>query len=236
METGMEKKQKNILFTEVARYLGYAALAFFVAEFLRWNASIDNSEAKFPELSFVEYAQSLLLIVCGLISFRFFLSKAGYSHRHIFMLIAALCAMALIREQDMHFETFVGDGTWPIPIVAILAVVIYKIFRVRKFLLSEIVSFMKNKSYGFFVAATITIFVFSRLFGRTVFWEAVMEDQYFRSVKNVAEESLELYGYLLLLMAVVELAIGDHQAKEIKKGHSTRRKVEKTQRQFVTTQ
>ena len=123
------------------------------------------------------------------------------------MLISALSAMSLIREQDIHFEKFVGDKTWPIPVFAILLFVLWKVFQVRKELLPEIVSYMKTKSYAFFTFATITLFIFGRLFGRTVFWETVMEDQYFRSVKNVAEESLELYGYLFFFFAVIELII-----------------------------
>jgi hypothetical protein len=213
----MENEQKITFFKEAARYLVYAASAVIVAEFLKWSASIDNSEAKFPEVSFVEYAQSFFLIVAGLISFRIFLSKKHHSHRHIFMLMSALCAMAFIREQDMHFETLIGDGTWPIPVFAILALVLFKIYQVRGSLLAEVVSYMNTRSYGFFAAGTITIFIFSRLFGRTAFWEAVMGTQYFRSVKNVAEESLELYGYLLLLIAVVELAIGELQVRKPKK-------------------
>ena len=226
----MEKEQRIIFFREAARFLAYAALAVIVAEFLKWTASIDNSEAKFPELSFVEYAQSLLLVVSGLISFKIYLSKKNYFHRHIFMLMSALCAMAFIREQDMHFETLIGDGTWPIPVFAILAVVLYKIYQLRSILLGEIVSYMKTKSFGFFTAAAITIFIFSRLFGRTAFWEAVMGAQYFRSVKNVAEESLELYGYLFLLIAVVELAIVDRQVRKTKRTPLDPYKAEKNRR------
>jgi hypothetical protein len=42
-----------------------------------------------------------------------------------------------------------------------------------------------------------------------------MEDQYFRSVKNVAEESLELYGYLFFLFAVIELIISSEKEPAI---------------------
>jgi hypothetical protein len=35
----------------------------------------------------------------------------------------------------------------------------------------------------------------------------VMNDRYIRSVKNIAEESLELYGYLFFIFAIVELII-----------------------------
>lgn len=211
METGFERGNKNVFIKEAARYLVYAVLACLVAEFLRWCAITDDSQDKFSEYSFVEYLQSFLLLLSGVVSFRFYLSKKQYPHRHIFMLIAALCAMAFIREQDIHFETLFGDGTWPIPVFLIIAVVAYKMFKARRVLSDEIVSYTKTKSYAFFSFATITIFVFSRLFGRTVFWQAVMEGQYFRSVKNVAEESLELYGYLFLFFAVIELVIASRQ-------------------------
>lgn len=213
MEGEIERGNKNGIFKEAARYLIYATLAYLVAELLKWSASTDNSEAKFPEYSLVEYSQSFLLLVSCYISFRFYLSKNGRPYQHIFMLIAALCAMAFIREQDIYFERIFGHGTWPIPVFAIVAVAVYKSFQARKGLLQEIVSYMKTKSYAFFTFATITIFVFARLFGRTVFWKAVMEDQYFRSVKNVAEESLELYGYLFLLFAVIELVIYTSQVR-----------------------
>lgn len=236
MGTEVEKRQRTVLIQEAVRYLAYGFLAFLIAEFLRWSASNDNSEAKFPELSLVEFAQSFLLAASALISLRFYMSNRRYFHRHIFMLMAAFCTIAFIREQDMHFEIYVGDGTWPIPVFVIIALVIYRIFQVRKDLLAEIVSYVKTRSYGFFCAATITILIFSRMFGRTVFWETVMGDQYFRTVKNVAEESLELYGYLLLVMAVIELAIGDHQLKSLKKAFLRDHAKEKVRHHFTIVQ
>ena len=43
---------------------------------------------------------------------------------------------------------------------------------------------------------------------------AVMETQYVRDVKNVSEESLELFGYALILIASVEFYLFAH-AKNI---------------------
>ena len=57
------------------------------------------------------------------------------------------------------------------------------------------------------MAGFITTFVFSRLFGRSIFWQAVMEEQYFRSVKNAAEEGTELLGYGLMLIGAIEYFI-----------------------------
>jgi len=123
------------------------------------------------------------------------------------MLLAGLSTVAFIREQDIYFEQVLGHGVWPIPVVVIILIVAYKAFKSRSELWTEVTLYVKTKSYAFFTFGTLTIFIFSRLFGRTKFWEAAMGDRYFRSVKNIAEESLELYGYLFFLLAIVELAL-----------------------------
>lgn len=198
---------KSVVLKELGRYLVYASLVYLTADFVKWSASVDNAEAKFSEYSFVEYAQSLLLLVSALISLKSYISKHAHAYKNVVLFLAGLSAMALIREQDIYFEQFLGDGMWPLPVFAVICVVAYKAFKSRRTLWAELALYVKSKSFAFFSFATITIFIFSRLFGRTTFWKVIMEDQYFRSVKNVAEESLELYGYLFFLFAVVELII-----------------------------
>ena len=215
MDSSYEVSSKSIVLREIARYIVYGALVFLTAEFMKWNASLDHPEAKFSEYSYVEYAQSFLLLLTSLISLRFYISKHSHTYMNIFLLLSGLSAMALIREQDIYFDNLLGRGMWPIPVYAIVLVVGYKAFKARKEILSELALYVKSKSYAFFTFATLTIFAFSRLFGRTKFWEAIMEDKYFRSVKNAAEECLELYGYLFLLFAVIELIIGNSKKKAI---------------------
>ncbi len=207
--------ERSIVLKEAARYLIYAALVYSTAEFMKWNAGLDHSEAKFSEYSYVEYAQSFLLLVAGLISFIFYVSKNNHAYKNILLLFSGLCAIALIREQDIYFENFIGHGMWPIPVFVIIGIVGYMVIKARNQIWSEVARYVKSKSYAFFTFATLTIFVFSRLFGRTKFWEAVMEERYFRSVKNAAEECVELFGYLFLLFAVIELIINHEKKKAI---------------------
>jgi hypothetical protein len=49
--------------------------------------------------------------------------------------------------------------------------------------------------------------IFSRLYGRQDFWRAVMQDNYIREFKDVAEEAIELLGYSLILFAMIELLL-----------------------------
>jgi hypothetical protein len=57
---------------------------------------------------------------------------------------------------------------------------------------------------GLLLAGFLITFIFSRLFGKTSFWQTLMGERYFRSVKNAAEECIELLGYGLLLAAAAE--------------------------------
>ena len=96
---------------------------------------------------------------------------------------------------------------WPYPVYLVLGFVGYKTYKGWTEVLEQLARFMATKSYAFLTFGMITVFIFSRLYGRRVFWEAVMEEKYFRSVKNASEECIELYGYLFVLFAVVELVI-----------------------------
>jgi hypothetical protein len=206
-ESSKGRTNKSVVLKEAGRYLIYAALVYATAEFMKWNAGLDHSEAKFSEYSYVEYAQSFLLLLSGLISFKFYISKQNPVYKNIFLLIFGLSAITLIREQDIYFEEFIGKGIWPIPVFIIICIIGYKAFSAGKQIWDELALYVKTKSYAFFCFGTLTIFVFSRLFGRTKFWEAIMEDKYFRSVKNAAEECVELYGYLFFFISVIELVI-----------------------------
>ena len=192
---------------EAGRYLIYACLVYLTAEAIKWSVAIEKGDAKVSEYSFTEYAQSFLLLLSALISLKFYFSKSSQAYKNILMLLAGLSTVAFIREQDIYFEQVLGHGVWPIPVVVIILIVAYKAFKSRSELWTEVTLYVKTKSYAFFTFGTLTIFIFSRLFGRTKFWEAAMGDRYFRSVKNIAEESLELYGYLFFLLAIVELAL-----------------------------
>jgi hypothetical protein len=57
------------------------------------------------------------------------------------------------------------------------------------------------------VSGILVTFLFSRLFGKGDFWKAVMEENYMRSVKNAAEEGVEVMGDILIFISSVEYMI-----------------------------
>ena len=67
--------------------------------------------------------------------------------------------------------------------------------------------FIERPEFGIFICGLLTVLVFSRLFGSNFLWEPVMANAYIRCAKNMAEEGLELLGYLFLAIAAVEYYI-----------------------------
>jgi hypothetical protein len=158
-------------------------------------------------------------LLSSLICIGFALSKSNGNFQFIFYLIFGLSTAALIREQDIYFEQWIGHGAWPYPVYLVLAFVAYKVYKGRTEVGEQFVRYMATKSYAFMTFGIITVFLFSRLYGRTEFWETVMEEKYFRSVKNVSEEGIELYGYLFFFFAVIELVILARKNPSYSKGN-----------------
>ncbi|WP_406823400.1 hypothetical protein [Pedobacter sp. KACC 23697] len=188
--------------TAVLRLIIYSALIYLLAEFLKWNVQHEAVSNKFSEDSAVEYVQSLLLLLCSIV---FLYSSIKY--KPIFPLSFALFAFmmaSLIREQDAFLDQHVYDGAWQTGAFGLLLLATLLVYRKKELFFSNLNNFVHQFSFGILLSGIVTTYVFARLYGRKVFWMAVMEAQYARDVKNVSEESLELFGYALIFIASVE--------------------------------
>jgi hypothetical protein len=199
------KKKLNPLLNGTIRFIVYGLLIFLLSEFMYWDARHEVVEEKFLESSYLEYLQSLLLFLSCIVLILIY--KKYHVFRYTALLMFGFLGASFFREQDLFFETYLGMGTWQFPVYALLAVVIYTIIKNFSSFLLEVKEYVSSAPYGLFLMGVLTTYVFSRLFGRKVFWNAVMEDRYFRAVKNTAEECLELYGYMIILISVIELVL-----------------------------
>jgi len=198
-------KHNQPLIYQIIRFFIYATTVILLAEFIRFDAGFGDVEAKFSESSYTEYLQSLLLLVSSILLFVIYRKSQAY--RYVALLLFGLTAASFIREQDVYFETFVGQTSWQYPVFIVLGFSLYGVIKNWSAFISQLTSYRQSFSCGIFTFGFITTYVFSRLFGRKVFWYAVMEDHFVRGVKNAAEECLELYGYLAILIAVIELML-----------------------------
>ncbi|MEM9531631.1 MAG: hypothetical protein AAGA23_11985 [Pseudomonadota bacterium] len=159
----------------------------------------------FTEESYTEVLESLLLAFCAaimLLARRYAPSLATCN-----LLLFGFFFASLIREQDALFDLFIADGGWQVGVTLTLIPVLFFAFRERHRLPGELVQLRQSFAFGLLLAGVLTTYVFARLYGRRIFWEAVMGDGYLRWVKDAAEEVTELFGYLLLAIAAVELLL-----------------------------
>lgn len=122
-------------------------------------------------------------------------------------LLAALLGMMFIRESDSLLDHYVFDGAWQTIVLLIFScVMVFLIGRFSK-IYASLKEYSLEVSFGVFLAGFVTLLAFSRLMGRSSFWQAVMGDSYMRIVKNIVEESIETFGYSLILIAAIELVL-----------------------------
>ncbi|PJX14870.1 hypothetical protein CWI66_04650 [Halomonas sp. 141] len=160
---------------------------------------------RFTELGFTELTQTFILIsCCTLLLYVRHVLKVWPT---VTLLLLAFLAASLVREQDYFLDEYVARHIWKILVAMIilpsLAWVVYQ----RQRFLEEFRHFSNSFAFGLFAGGVLVTYVFSRLYGRQVFWRAVLEEQYVRVFKDAAEEVVELLGYSLILFAMIELLL-----------------------------
>lgn len=193
-------KPLSVVFIKIVLYSVFATaiLLLFTME-----AKYNHGPELFGEESWTEIAQYSIL---GLSTFLLILSgKKNSDDSVIATLMAGMTTIAMIRECDALLDMDVFDGAWQTA-AAITAICTFAlVYRKKDKLVPGILSFMKRPSFGYFVCGFITVFVYSRLFGRFGLWlDIVGQERFVRTVKNAAEEGTELFGYSVLFIACVE--------------------------------
>ncbi len=210
----MNTDLKNILHAAIRVIVyGLVIIGSIMVIYYDGNGPVDVLGYKFTdENSYTEYLQELMLFVTSLLFI-----WAGVKNRGVqgfTTLMAGIALIALIRELDLQLNLIV-HGFWKYPAFLVLIITAYLVYRKKDTLFSGISDFLKKPSWGVMLSGFLTVFVFSRLFGKKTFWMALMDDGYMRTVKNAAEEGTELLGYTLIAIAAVEYLIS-----ALKKGKS----------------
>ena len=180
----------------------YSSVLALVAHLIYLDAFQQDVLVKFSESTYTEWSQ----VGCLVLMILFFLGAAiiDQAGQRLSILMIGATVVALIREFNNFFNDQVFDGAWQTLAVVAAVTTGWIYHRYTGSFKIPFTRFIQSSSCGVMMAGFITTFVFSRLFGRTIFWQAVMEEQYFRSVKNAAEEGIELLGYGLMLLGAIE--------------------------------
>ncbi len=197
-------KDTNVEFISrtALRFFVYAILVGAVALCVSWEAKYGTADYLFDEDSILEYLQVIALLFTALaahVAGHWSKPKMALSS----LLVGAAC-IACIREFDFALDRYLFDGAWQLMACITAFIAISRAWQHKENLKEAISEFLARPSFGIMAAGFITVFVFSRLIGRQVFWQAVMGDDYMRVVKIAVEESTELLGYTLILIGSLE--------------------------------
>ena len=119
---------------------------------------------------------------------------------HCLVYSALFLATLAIREHDFLFEkTWLH---WSIPaLITGLSAVAWAWFQ-RDKIASALTAWTAHPASSMLLVGLATLLVFSRLFGKEALWQTMLGDNYHRSMKNMVEESTELFGYALIVASL----------------------------------
>ncbi|MDN3557266.1 hypothetical protein [Halomonas maura] len=169
------------------------------------HEALGLTSEQFSEIGFTELTQSLLLAIATALA----LAVRLLDHRlpHVALLLVGLLGASLIREQDALLDAHVFDGAWQTLVSLLVLPVLFVVIRSRRAFVVELERCAGSFAFGLFAAGFLTTYVFSRLYGRSELWKAILGEHYLRTFKDAAEEVTELFGYTLLVLAMFELLL-----------------------------
>ena len=157
------------------------------------------------EIGFVEISQCLCLVAIFLAYFHF--SKFDKENSALFVLMGGFFACLFVRELDLFLDTVFYHGAWKVAALAVAFTCIF--FALKKQSLSNLanslLNFTKTPQFGLMLGGLLCVLIFSRFFGMRIIWDAVSLSERANFVKEVAEETCELFGYTLIFLATAWL-------------------------------
>lgn len=179
------------------RFLAYGLLAAFPVLVLRQDILVLGNAV--GENSLVEACQLVLLamsvLAFGLLAWR------RADDRRFALLAAVFFASMLIRENDAVFDGLLFHGAWKYLVAPLAIGSLCWAVRDVDALLAGLARFVGSHAGTMMLLGLAVLLGFSRLFGMTEIWTAVLGDGYVRTAKNAIEETGELLGYGFILAA-----------------------------------
>jgi hypothetical protein len=214
----LPKETKKALLRLGARTIAYALLLGAISIGMLWGA-VTYDEFFFDEVGPIEILETVFSLIAALI---FLIGAKNYpQHRPCAISIATLLFCLVVRESDYLLDTLVGRHSWKIIVSLILVFFTFYLIRLHRQALLAIIDFVQRPSFGIFISGVLVLFVFSRLFGYGPFWQAIMDDPSYRTVKTIVEEGVELMGYFLILISSIEYFHDLRVSKSSPSRHST---------------
>lgn len=159
------------------------------------------------EGGFTELSQNILILGCGLI----YVYKAhkNSKFRVCNSLVAILFSLFFIRELDAFFDELFFHGAWLYICYTILLLAFLHYNRQLREIIEEFLEYSKTPQFASLVLGLVLLLVVSRIFGHKEIWKTACSNVsasfdvnlYYRPIKNVAEEGMELIAYGVLFLS-----------------------------------
>ena len=184
------------------RFVSYGAILLVIGKIIE----IDMRDQAVLEGALVENSQEFLVFINAVL-----IAVIGFKHpriREFSYFFSAIAVVSLIREMDAFLENNLFDKAWQVLALVVILPTLWFVYKNLSKFIEQLYGVFSTFSFGLMFSGTIIIHVFARLFGRKSVWTSLMtEEKYIRAVKDTAEEGVELLGYAIVLMGVIELAL-----------------------------
>lgn len=184
-----------------ARVVAYGAVLAGAALGLGLEQPLGDRADLYTDYGLTERLQDLALMA----AFACFALVAWLrpAERPLAILLAGLCLAALVREWDFFLDG-IADSLWQVLVTIVLALTAAWLWRLRAGFRAALQRFTGQPAFGLMLAGFLVVMVFSRLYGTDSLWQTLLHEHYSRSVKNLAQEGVELLGYALMLCAALD--------------------------------
>lgn len=187
------------------RFISYAVVILLIFQSIALFIQHKSAATLFSENGILEWLQILILLSCALLIH--LVATRLSDIRDAARLISFLPLLACVRELDDILDTYVADSAWQIIATALILYLLYYALLHRHTIKGQFLKILAFPCTGLFLAGFLTVMIFSRLFGQQNLWQLALQENYIRLVPRMVEEGCELFGYLLLLFACIELLI-----------------------------
>ncbi len=205
MEKWSAGNTRELLFF-ASRVILYSLLMVLLNAVFFYDARHATATGKFGELSGTEILQELFLFLSGVLFL--ITGRKDKTLAPVTNLVSLLFFMAFIREFNNQLEY------WFYLVLPLALLSGWLLLRNRHVLFPALLRFIRKPEIPWFIAGFLVTFVFSRFFGRTAFWEALLEGNYSRWAKNAAEEGVELLGCSFFLIAGIEILVSTRKNRK----------------------
>lgn len=181
------------------RVVAYSLLMFGVAEAIFFDAAHPMEVGYFGEITFTEIGQELILFI--LFGFYLILGFKWKEIQPVSNIVSLFFLISFIREFNFLIDK------WIFPVLIVFAVIIWLVIRDFKKIKTATIQFFSVPASAWFFSGFLITYIFSRLFGRSKFWQLLYSEESYRLAKAATEEGLELLGNTIMLIGAIEFLL-----------------------------